>query len=208
MASERVRDRDWIAAYFKAKGKVGRFLDIGAYDGYGGSSLTYLLYEAGWSGVLVEPNPKWFQVMAAKLGNEPRLELVHAAITVTGGLVTFWGDDRGEVSTVDDKWRERFATGYNVPYSRYHVGSVTPVQLLDAFGGPRGWHFVSIDAEGVSIELALLLPLADMVDTEILVVEWDKICQPLHDQLVPRVAQWYDVERYDATNIIFKRKGV
>jgi len=205
VASERVSDREWIADYFQ--GKTGRFLDIGAFDGYGGSSLTFPLSEAGWHGVLVEPHPKWFQIMRERLGNNPRLELVHAAITAEAGLVTFWGDDRGEVSTVAENWRARFATGYNVPYARYHVATITPAQLIAAFGGPRDWRFVSIDAEGVSIELAMLLPWAEMVDTEILTVEWDRICQPRHDELIPFMAPWFNVERSDATNIIFKRKG-
>jgi len=201
--SERLSDREWIADFFK--GKTGRFLDIGAYDGFGGSSLTFTLCEAGWHGVLVEPHPKWFQVMAERLGSNPRLELVHAAVTAQAGLVTFWGDDRGEVSTVAENWRARFANDYHVPYSRYHVAAITPGQLIGGFGGPRNWRFVSIDAEGVSIELTFLLPWATMIDTEILCVEWDG--QPNHDDLVPFLAPWYDVARYDITNIIFQRRG-
>ena len=206
MASERLSDRDWIADYFQ--GKTGRFLDIGAYDGYGGSSLTYLLYEAGWSGVLVEPNPRHFLAMADKLcDNLPnlRLELVHCAITVEGGLVRFFADDRGEVSTIDDEWRERFAKGYGVPFKQYHVASITPRQLLWAFGGPHNWRFVNIDAEGVSIRLALALPWERM-DTEILCVEWDG--QAGKDDLPKHLFPWFDVARFDATNILFKRKGV
>jgi FkbM family methyltransferase len=194
-------DRDWIRNYFA--GQTGRFLDIGAFDGFN-SSLTYDLIEAGWSGVMVEPNPKYFLSMLERHQGNPRLEFVQAAVSpATTGLVKFWGDHRfgGELSTIAKPWRDRFVRSHDVPYLPYTIGAVTVGDLLASFGGPLGWRFVSIDAEGVSIELCRRLPLAQMVDTEILCVEWE--CD---DSLIPFLEPYYAVAAQNQTNLIVKRK--
>lgn len=198
--------REWIDHYFV--GETGRFLDIGAYDGVT-SSLTAGLAEAGWRGVFVEPTPRQFSQLIERYHDNPRLEFVHAAIAERAGLAKFWIADRGQASTIDEGWRKRFIQLCGTIYSEVYVATVTPRELLDAFGGPRDWRFVSIDAEGVSIELCCSLPLAEMVDTEIICIEWDTkgLTEDSLGQaeLMLVLAPYYNVVSADVTNVIVKR---
>ncbi len=57
MAPEPELDRQWIDRHFV--GRIGRFLEFGAFDGRT-HSKTLGLIEAGWSGVLVEGNARVF----------------------------------------------------------------------------------------------------------------------------------------------------
>lgn len=200
-------DREWINAHLRDH--VGRFLDIGAFDGYN-SSLTYDLVRAGWSGVLVEPNPTHFNALLKLHRSNPRLHLVHAALARCAGLTMFWDDPRGEVSTLDPHWRDRFAVDYGTLYFGYHVATVTPDELLQAFGGPRNWQFVNVDAEGVSIELALMLPLDAMIDTEVICVEWDVkglSGSPGKTDLLNCLQPYYDVVLQNSTNVLARRRA-
>jgi len=200
--------QEWIDNYFK--GKTGRFLDIGAYDGYI-NSLTCGLAMAGWSGVFVEPNPPQFITLLERYRHAgPRLQFVHAAIAAQAGLVKFWSADRGQGNTLNKQWRDMFMKMCGTVYDEYHVAAITPIELLNAFGGPRDWHFVSIDAEGVSIEICCALPLAEMIDTEIMCIEW---AQGLEEgtagrqELLACLTPYYHVVFSDVTNVIVKRKA-
>src|SRR5277367_3528293 len=69
--------------------QVGRFLEIGAYDGHTFSN-TMALVERGWSGVLVEPGVDAFKGLLEWHGKNEKLTLVHAAVGCNRGLVKFW----------------------------------------------------------------------------------------------------------------------
>lgn len=155
------REDEIIAAHFGARvgARVGRFLEIGAFDGRANSN-TLALVERGWSGVCVEADPKAFCALLERHGGNPRLQLVHALIApaligLAPGLATFHLATDASVSTTDERHRERWkeATSFR-PISM----QVTPVaDLLTACPGP--YDFVSIDTEGTSDVIAAALPL-------------------------------------------------
>ena len=81
----------------------GRFLDIGAYNPKLFSN-TRALYERGWSGVMVEPSPGPFESLLREYGNDDRIKLICAAVTVIGGedIVTLYAT-QDALSTTDKK---------------------------------------------------------------------------------------------------------
>lgn len=183
--------RDLIEQHFGAR--VGRFLEIGAFDGLR-DSLTYGLCGAGWSGVMVEPNPVNFIALQTNHGHNKLVSLVHAAVADYDGLAKFWDDGGGQVSSLSTRHRDAFVRDNQTVFSEYHTAVISVQTLLNTFGGPRNWQFVQIDAEGTSVSLLRRLPLAEMLDTELLCVEWDTpsgadiraITEPYYDVLVER----------------------
>lgn len=192
-------EREWIAKRFA--GKTGRFLEVGAFDGLR-SSLTAGLLASGWHAVMVEPNPRSFRALMDNHIDNPKVKLVHAAIAAHAGLTTFWDDDGGEVSTIVPHHAHVFSTGApQTKYRQYAIATVTPQQLLDFFGGPCGWNFVLIDVEGNNRQVLRGLPLAAMIDTEAICVEWDNGSGDLVDVLAP----YYRVETEMPPNILAVR---
>jgi FkbM family methyltransferase len=128
-----------------------RFLDIGSFHPLHNSN-TRALYEAGWSGVMIEPQPMMQSggdnsltagmcSLVEYYNRDPRITLIQAAVGTEAGLRPFALD--GQTSTL------------KTTTSNFYVPCITLDQLFQQFGA--GFGFVSIDAEGISVELALRL---------------------------------------------------
>jgi len=126
-----------------------RFLDIGAWspDVF---SNTRPLFERGWSGVLIEPSPGPMIGLLKFYGNEPRVELVQAAVVPYADpapLMMHITDDGLSTATpeVFELWKEK--GGY---YGQMTVLTLSWEQINLYFGG---FQFANIDAEGISVDL-------------------------------------------------------
>lgn len=134
---------------------VGRFLEIGAFNGKMFSN-TLALVERGWSGVCVEPSPKPFGALQDLHGANDRISLINAAVVLDGdGLLPFWDSLGDAISTSEDAhytiWKGKGAKNYQ----RIWVGTITVDGLLGTFPAP--YDFVNIDTEGTSAEIALAM---------------------------------------------------
>lgn len=140
---------DEDAVILRAVGtRVGRFLDIGAYDGQRYSN-TYALVERGWEGVLVEPGLEAFVGLLKNLGENPKVQLVHAPIVPFGKrVVPFWNNPRTFSTTEESNTRKFHFEGFA---PKFWTGGVTFQELLAALPGPVD--VLSIDTEGSSVEL-------------------------------------------------------
>ena len=193
-------ERTWICHNFA--GRKGRFLDIGAYDGLT-ESMTAHLIRAGWEGVLVEPAPQHFYKMMVQYGNCPQLKMINAAVTASGGVRPFMLEMRGgQGNTLVPELADYFTRKHGNDYQTYHLNTLSMASLLDNIGGPKNLNFVSIDAEGVNLELLRSLPLADMTDTEVIVVERETDVKLFQAVLEP----YYNIMATTPINIIAKRK--
>lgn len=135
--------------------QAGRYLDIGAFHPEVFSN-TRALFEAGWTGVLVECSPGPLANLARYFYRCEGIAIVAAAVRKQLGLTSMQISDDG-LST-DDPDRAAFwkkAGGY---YGEVWVPSITIPQILNQFGA---FDFVSIDTEGSSVDL-----LADLLATE------------------------------------------
>jgi hypothetical protein len=135
---------DLIAKYVPA---VGRFLDIGAFrPKY--LSNTRLLYERGWSGVMIEPSPGPMRHLIDAYGYDDRVKLVQVMVGPQRGLQAVEVTD-GPVSTNNAAVRQIWdKDGYYI--GRVHIPMVTLEDIIDQFGP---FDFVSIDAEGGSVAI-------------------------------------------------------
>lgn len=125
----------------------GKFLDIGAWHAKDKSN-TRALYEAGWGGVLIEPSPGPFDGLQKEYGAVDRITLVNLAVSFDGNPVRMFITDDA-VSTSDpatyEKWR---------PHIQYKDESIVDtITLEDLYAKHGPFDFVSIDAEGISVDL-------------------------------------------------------
>ena len=123
----------------------GKFIDIGAYDGLKYSN-TRKLFDAGWGGIMVEASPRNFVKLQENLGGYDRVKLICAAMSNSHGFTRF-NDTGDEYAKADDK-------------GGIYVPRITWEDLLNLEDGP--WAVVSIDAEGISADLFLSMPLKAM----------------------------------------------
>lgn len=143
------------AVILKAVGsRIGRFLDIGAYDGVTYSN-TMALVERGWEGILVEPGLEAFLALLGNHGNNPKLTLVHAALGTCrpGHMTKFWNNP-ATFSTTENGNRERFKHEGFSP--QFWVPTIPATELLLCFPGPVD--VLSIDTEGSSLDLLYAFP--------------------------------------------------
>jgi len=192
-------DREWIDRHFA--GRLGRFLEIGAYDGRT-HSKTLGLIEAGWSGVMVEGNARVFLRLLEEHGRNQRLQLVHAVVTADGGVEPWWdnlGNGGGELSTVSaghvEHWQRRGAT-----FVRYFTGSISLADLLKFTG--LDFDFLLVDVEGINPQILAALPLDRMARTEVICAEKQAGPETVMDYL----GRWYEQVLVTHDNVVAVRK--
>lgn len=157
-------DEEEIIGSFFA-GHVGRFLDVGAYDGRTFSN-THALALAGWGGVCVEAAPQSFAKLQALYAERPDVVCVHAAVTEeVDGCIELW-ETPDALSTTEEAHRAKWA-GYT-HFDQVVVPALSVASLMSAHPGP--FDLVSVDTEGTSVSLALqlatLLPLVRLMCVE------------------------------------------
>lgn len=161
----------WIVDHFA--GRIGRFLDVGAFDGKTFSN-TFALAELGWSGVCVEPSPPAFcALMRTHAGND-RVSLMNAAI---GGIYQW--PVRFMSNTPDCNAADALST-----FSAYHRAKFSEHPFREIFIPIIGWdslyasvasrfdpvfQFINIDTEGSNAEVLGSMPFRP----ELVCVEYD-----------------------------------
>ena len=86
-------DRYLVDTYFKGL-CGGTYLELGALDGVRFSNSHLFEFGSGWSGVLIEPNPKSFKALQT---NRPKNRLHNVAVCDVSREVHFMRGDEGAV---------------------------------------------------------------------------------------------------------------
>lgn len=155
----------------EALGEVpGTFLDVGAYDGVTFSN-TRALFERGWKGVLVEPDPHAYAKLCANYAGREGAILLNAALVPDDVAdpepLTFWTSNGDMVSTSNPAHRALWAAA-GVPFSEVRVAAIGVLELPPV----RRFDFVNLDVEGRNWELLQALPLAEW-RTRVICVEYE-----------------------------------
>lgn len=177
---------------------TGRLLEIGAYHPTTFSNSRALI-EKGWQAVLIEPSPYAMQSLLEEYGHaEPLVTLIQAAVTVEAVALVPLAVTRDAVSTSSDTvyeaWREQAAYVGNI-----NCASITIPEITNQFGG---FDFVSIDAEGYSVEIAIAYIQTYKQRPQVLICEHDgrivELSQVMH-------ACGYKTVLTNGTNLVFAR---
>jgi len=150
-------------------GRLGRFLDIGSYDGKQLSN-TWPLSQLGWSGVCVEPSPLPFAGLMRNYEGNADVILVNAALTFGPKRIMQFFSTGDALSTSQIEHRRRFA---EYPFTSILIpGGIGWDELLAAvdYGdGVAPFSFVNIDVEGRNAALLEVMPIRP----EMICVEYD-----------------------------------
>ncbi len=121
--------------------RPGVYLEIGANDGFTVSNTAYLEEEFGWSGILVEPNPKYLSALAGR----KKSVIVNKAVSARAGKAEFVdaGLYGGLAATMDDAH-----SFYTKDAPVITVECATLQAILDDVKAPARVDFVSVDVEG------------------------------------------------------------
>ena len=178
MSYSQNREEDVIVQLFNANTNVGHVLDIGAHNGSLFSN-TLRLFELGWSGVCIEPSPCVFVDLLKLHGSNPKIALVNAAVTQTGGLVDFYDCGGDAVSTTQLAHKAKWENGYGSKFTKMIVNSVSFDSLFRKFG--FSFDFINLDVEGISAELFMAMPLRSLERTRCLCIEHDSKMAEIQD---------------------------
>lgn len=182
-----------VLGYFGER--VGRLLDVGAYDGRAISN-TLALIERGWLAVLVEPSPRPLDALLRLHGANPLVTVIAAVVTERGGWVTLLDTGGDCVSSTVPKVAHRSSN----PAYPLIVPSVTPLDLAGRFGG--FFDFVSIDTEGTSA--ALFMAMRSAIHADCWCIEHDNRQREIAAALKP---MGYALLLENKENVIFGRKS-
>jgi FkbM family methyltransferase len=132
-----------VAAFFGSD--KGYFVEVGANDPRE-RSQTWHLEQAGWDGVLIEPQPDLADELRAR--RKARVFAVACSSPENSGR-TLALHVAGPLSSLD---RQRMAPG-SMPTGIINVPVRTLDAILDEAGAPVAFDFLSIDVEGHEIEV-------------------------------------------------------
>lgn len=153
-----------IADFFKDK--VGRFLDIGANNGITFSN-TRNLFDKGWTGVLVEPDPGAFAALVKNYVRKNGVKLCNLFVDAQDGIRPFHVCNDSLLSTGNEAYKEIWKTQEYVEVS---VSAVSVNSLFRHVGSD--FQFITLDAEGLTFDLLRSFPHAEM-NTDLWCVEYD-----------------------------------
>jgi len=128
----------------------GFFVEIGAFDGYSWSN-TLTLVDAGWRGVMVEPDPDNFRKLMERHGGK-RMQLIGCAIGAQAGKARLYRG--GSTSTIVPETIEMYhnfpplaSTGLD-KNNWMEVSVLTMDMLMEACVVPELYDVLVIDVEG------------------------------------------------------------
>jgi FkbM family methyltransferase len=167
---------DFLLWNFFGYESKGFFVDVGAFDGIHLSN-TYSLEEQGWSGICIEPHPKYFPFckktrknsicLAIACVGEEGVKQVDFNIEESGLYSGISRDDAAEIS-----YYYKHGWGIDFPgFRRITVPAMTLNRILDKYL-PSGSEIdvISIDVEGTELDVLRGLDL-DRFKPRILLIE-------------------------------------
>lgn len=120
--------------------KAGYFVEIGANDGYTLSNTAYLEEKFGWTGILVEANPKYLPSLRNR-----KATVISKAIAERDGVFDFTDAGLyGGIASTIDKTPAREAGAATA----IRVEATTLPAILENQQAPSQIDFISIDVEG------------------------------------------------------------
>ncbi len=164
------------------KGKInGNYLDVGAYH-ITRFSNTRALYELGWAGVLVEPQPENYKAIADHYKDEERIQVLNFAVGETTGDITFYESNGDAVGTTDEEHMKKWGAA-GVRYTKITVPQMNVVDFFNEYG--KDVDMLSIDTESTNITVFRLIPDWVWERLSLLVIEHDGNLLEINEKLRP-----------------------
>lgn len=132
-----------LATHFQGRAP-GVYVDIGAHHPRRFSN-TYLLYEKGWRGIVVDPTPGFAALHRLA---RPEDTIIEAAVGSEPGRATLYLYDESALNTLSlERQRELRSRGVR-PRGEVEVDVRRLDEILEQQRTPTSFEFVSVDVEG------------------------------------------------------------
>jgi FkbM family methyltransferase len=149
---------EFLLKYFKDSMAFGFLVDVGAADGKDNSNSYYLLKKPRWQGILIEPEPSQFKELQSRYADAFLVDCVNCAVGREERERVLYC--ARQVSTFDPAWRDRCIKAYELVFTETVVQIRTLTQILKEFRAPKNIDFLSIDCEGMDMEVLASLDLS------------------------------------------------
>jgi FkbM family methyltransferase len=126
----------------------GKYIDVGAQDP-DSDSVTKIFYDAGWSGINIEPSNQYYGRLLAKRNRDINLNI--GVSNVRENLEFYQIEDSGLSTFV-----KKYADGYEKNGTKGEwrkVEVITLNEVIETYFTSNNIHFLKIDAEGFEIEI-------------------------------------------------------
>jgi FkbM family methyltransferase len=133
-----------IQSYFSRKLKNGRYVDVGCHHPRRGSN-TYGLYKKGWSGILIDLEKT--KVLANQLSRR-RDKVILAAVSDAEEWLEIFSDKSYSTNTTIKKNQNS-----SNEKSIGHIKTQTLTNILDEQNFQKKFELLSIDVEGVDLQV-------------------------------------------------------
>jgi FkbM family methyltransferase len=167
----------FILDYFGKK--IGKFIDIGSYDVFRFSNVR-ALYERGWSGVLVEPQPENFNAIYEHYKNDPKITTLNCAIGDKNGEIDFYESNGDAVGTTNEEHMEKWGAS-GVKYTKIKVLEIDIADFMEEHC--VGIDFISIDTESTNMTLFRRIPDFVFQQISMFCIEYDNGKDEIEERL-------------------------
>jgi FkbM family methyltransferase len=149
--SQKGQDR-WLIERVFGKFSSGYFVEVGAGDGRTHSNTYVLERDYGWTGVLIDANPKYLEAIRR---NRCCISLCACADSESRDVEFFdFGYLGGIVADDTDYSRQkRDALLRKQSKKLFHTRSQSLGNILDSIGAPKQIQYLSIDVEGAELRI-------------------------------------------------------
>jgi len=139
----------WVAEVFNQR-SPGFFLDFGAFDGVLISNTLYLEKRLNWTGLCVEPNPRYFE----NLCKERNVVCINSALWPISRISLQFADAHG-LSSIEEYINSdsNSSNRINATKQMISVDTINPTELMDRFNVPREIDYMSLDVEGAEMDV-------------------------------------------------------
>ena len=139
---------------FFGQDSKGIVVDVGAADGIRYSNSRHLI-DLGWSGVLVEPHPTYFDKINELYKDTDSVTTINAAVYSEEGESPFYvygRDEHEQVSTLSKEFKERVVKVHGDKFEE-NPTMVSVIRLSTVLQEAGKVDFLSVDCEGVDMDV-------------------------------------------------------
>lgn len=130
------------------------FVQVGAFDGMEGDHLFDLVHRYHWHGILIEPQPRAFELLKENYAREQNLRFFNVAIGPEEGTLTLFTRKSGSVPIASVSKRLLVKPGHSSSeIEAIEVPCWTFDRLMSEAGSPPRVDLLQIDAEGFDYEI-------------------------------------------------------
>jgi len=208
-----IKGLDDILQRYLGRKETGRFVEIGAHDGYSWSN-TWGLAQRFWKGLYVEPHP---ELVRKCLGVHKDHKVVVRQVAAGSSLRTaklYRGGDSLAVSTTNEEAMHESPFDYIYDPEDYIEVQMEPLDMiLQAEKIPLGFDLLVIDVEGSELDVLAGFTLSTWMPTMLIIETHEGSHSSLKSKHASEISQIVEKEGYskvqfDGTNTIFVRTDV